>query len=136
MITSGNLPFFKNCVYDIQLDIQSPISGFEFSIMETGNDGSFKSANLITFSGKEGFVFDQSGNFFAGYASGVPFDIQIHHDYTNKTFSYYNGGVLIANGLDITGAGIAGLETGKANLIMFTKHGDSSLSITATGAIS
>ena len=114
------------------------LSLFEINKSENKNNSNslFKSANLITFSGKEGFVFDQSGNFFAGYASGVPFDIQIHHDYTNKTFSYYNGGVLIANGLDITGAGIAGLETGKANLIMFTKHGDSSLSITATGAIS
>ena len=140
MITSGNLPFFSNSIYDVQLDIQSPVSGFEFSLMETGDiGGGFATTNLITFSGKQGFIFDQSGNFFAGYISGVPLDLQIHYDYTNKTFSYYHGGVLIANGLDVTGAvssEAANMEMGKVNHVSFTKHGDSSLSITATGAIS
>ena len=139
MITTGNLPFFTNSIYDVQLDIGSPIDGFEFSLIETGTIPSFEAINLVTFSGKEGFVFDQSGNFFAGYISGVPLDLEIHYDYTNKTFSYYHGGVLIANGLDVTGAvssAAANMETGKVNHVSFTKHGDSSLSITATGAIS
>jgi hypothetical protein len=134
MITSGNLPFYRNCIYNIDVTVDSPISGFEFSIMETGVDGSFKTANLISFSGQEGYLFDQSGNFFDGYTSGVPFDLQIHHDFTNKTFSYYKDGILMGNGLDITGASV--VDDGKANLIMFTKHGDSSLSVEASGSIS
>lgn len=132
MITSGNLPNYKNCIYNVDVTIDSPVSGFEFSIMETGIDGSFKSANLITFSGAEGYVFDQSGNFFAGYASGVPFDLEIHHDFLNSTFSYYKDNILMANGLDVTGANIL---NGSSNLLMFTKHGESVLSLQATGAI-
>lgn len=132
MITSGNLPNYKNCIYNVDVTIDSPVSGFEFSIMETGIDGSFKSANLITFSGAEGYVFDQSGNFFAGYASGVPFELEIHHDFLNSTFSYYKDNILMANGLDVTGANIL---NGRSNLLMFTKHGESVLSLQATGAI-
>jgi len=132
MITSGNLPNYKNCIYNVDITIDSPVSGFEFSIMETGIDGSFKSANLITFSGAEGYVFDQSGNFFAGYASGVPFDLEIHHDFLNSTFSYYKDNILMANGLDVTGASIL---NGRSNLLMFTKHRESVLSLQATGAI-
>jgi hypothetical protein len=132
MITSGNLPNYKNCIYNVDVTIDSPVSGFEFSIMETGIDGSFKSANLITFSGAEGYVFDQSGNFFAGYVSGVPFELEIHHDFLNSTFSYYKDNILMANGLDVTGANIL---NGRSNLLMFTKHGESALSLQATGAI-
>ena len=139
MITSGNLPFFSNSIYDVQLDIQSPVSGFEFSLMETGDmGGPFGTTNLITFSGKRGFIFDQSGN-FAGYTSGVPLNIQIYYDYPNQTFSYYYEGVLMANGLDATGAAgsnSANMNTGKVNHIRFTKHGDSSLSLDASGTIS
>ncbi len=133
MITSGNLPNYKNCIYDVDVTIDSPISGFEFSIMETGIDGGFKTANLITFSGAEGYIFDQSGNFFGGYRSGVPFELEIHHDFLNSTFSYYKDDILIANGLDVTGDSIL---NGRPNLVMFTKHGESVLSLEATGCIS
>lgn len=133
MITSGNLPNYENCIYNVDITIDSPISGFEFSIMETGIDGGFKSANLISFSGVEGYIFDQSGNFFGGYRSGVPFDIEIHHDFLNSTFSYYKDNILMANGLDVTGSSIL---NGKSNLVSFTKHGDSVFSLEASGAIS
>lgn len=132
MITSGNLPNYGNCIYNVDITIDSPISGFEFSIMETGIDGGFKSANLITFSGVEGYIFDQSGHFFGGYRSGVSFDIEIHHDFLNSTYSYYKDNILMANGLDVTGSNIL---NGKSNLIMFTKHGESTLSLEATGSI-
>ena len=133
MITSGNLPFYRNCIYSIDVTVDSPIDGFEFSIMETGvDDGDFTTANLISFSGQEGYLFDQSGHFFDGCRSGVPFNLEIHHDFTNQTFSYYKDGIIMANGLDITGV----VVDGKANLIMFTKHGNSSLSVEASGSIS
>jgi len=52
MITTGSLPNYTNSVSDINISVDSPISGFELSLMETGilsTDGSFKTANLVTF---------------------------------------------------------------------------------------
>jgi hypothetical protein len=102
--------------------------------MKTGIDSVFKSANLVTISGQEGYLFDQSGNFFGGYQSGTPFSLEIQYDYTNKTFSYYLDDVLMANSLDVTGYTI--LTNGAVNLIMFDKHANSSLAMNTTGSIS
>tara|TARA_B100000963_G_scaffold67137_2_gene55246 strand:+ start:27091 stop:27495 length:405 start_codon:yes stop_codon:yes gene_type:complete len=134
MITTGNLPEYENCIYNIDLTVDSPESGFEFSILSTGLDSStLKTSNLISFSGKEGYLFDQSGNFFGGYRSGEPFNLEIHHDFTNKTFSYYSDKILIANSLDTTGID---LDHNKISHISFTKHGNSILSLNASGSIS
>ena len=129
MITSGSLEGYKDSIYSIDIGVDSPISGFEFSLMETGDDWGWKSANMVTISGKEGFLFDQSGNFFGGYESGVPFNIKIYYDYDNLTFSYYHEGVLMANALDVTGIDV--FEEGVINLVMFDKHADSSFSMSA-----
>jgi len=134
MITSGSLSQYQNCVLNITLSLDSPISGFEYSLLNTGVDGSWKSANLVTFSGAEGYLFDQSGNFFGGYSSGVPFGIKVSYDYENSGFSYYHNDVLMANGLDVTGYDV--LEDGKINLIMFNKHGSSSSTTIVSGSIS
>ena len=48
MITSGSLKGYENSTYNIDLTVNSPLSGFEFSLMETGNDGGWKSANMVT----------------------------------------------------------------------------------------
>jgi len=130
MITSGSLPNFEDSFYSVDITVNSPISGFEFSLMETGVDGTFKSANMITMSGQEGYLFDQSGNFFGGYQSGVPFNLQIYYDKGNTSFSYYYKDVLMANALDVTGASVL---DGKINLVMFDKHADSSASVRASG---
>ena len=135
MITSGSLPFFENSTHEVSIMVDSPLTGFEFSLMKTGSVGSaFKTANLVTISGKEGYLFDQSGNFFGGYESGVPFDLKINYDYQNKVFSYYKDDNLMANALDTTGWNLINSD-GVINLIMFDKHGDSSLSINSTGAV-
>ena len=133
MIESGSLSKYENSSYDINFTVNSPLSGFEFSLMETGDDGGWKSANMITISGKEGYLFDQSGNFFGGYESGVPFNLKIYYDYTNLTFSYFHEDVLMSSALDVTGIDV--FEEGVINLIMFEKHGDSSASIIANGSI-
>jgi len=133
MKSSGFFPDFQNAVYDIQMTVDSPLSGFEFSLMQTGMVGpDAKSFNLITFSGQEGYLFDQSGNFFGGYDSGIPFSVEVHHDFLNKTFTYYQDGKLIANNMGVTGAGSLG---GNVNLAVFTKHGDSVASVSASGSI-
>ena len=133
MITSGSLKGYENSVYDVDVTVDSPLSGFEFSLMETGNDGGWKSANMVSISGKEGYLFDQSGNFFGGYESGVPFNLKIYYDYNQQAFSYYSDDVLMANSLDVTGYDI--FEDGVINLIMFDKHADSSLALNVTGSI-
>ena len=134
MITSGNLSSFKNSTHNATVMVDAPQTGFEFSLMQTGLAPSFKSANMVTFSGAEGYLFDQSGNFFGGYQSGVPFELEINYDYNLQTFSYYHNGSLMANSLDITGSSV--FSNAKINLIMFNKHGESSLSLRSTGCIS
>ena len=132
MITSGSLPSFKNSFYSADITLKSPSSGFMLSLMETGWDGStFKSANMVTISGSEGYLFDQSGNFFGGYISGVPFNLDIYYDYTNLSFSYFHNDVLMANALDVTGVSIP--DGGTINLIMFDNHANSSASILVSG---
>ena len=133
MIVSGSLPNYSNCVYDIDLSLDSPISGFEFSLMRTGIDGSFKTANIITFSGAEGYLFDESGNFFDGYKSGVLFNLKIFHDHTNSTFSYFKDDLLISNKLEVTGDSV--LSNGSINHVNFEKHGQSTFTLNASGVI-
>ena len=129
------MPFFENSMHEVSLTVNSPLTGFEFSLMKTGSVGSaFKSANLVTISGKEGYLFDQSGNFFGGYESGVPFELRINYDYQNKVFSYYKDDKLMANALDVTGWDLINSD-GAINLIMFHKDEGSSLSINSTGVV-
>jgi len=135
MIETGSLPQYGNSVHRINVNIDSPISGFELHLMETGSGaGVFKTANLVTFSGKEGYLFDQSGNFFGGYRSGSPFELSVYYDHSNRTFSYYHENTFIANKLDVTGASV--LDTGNVNFVMFNKHGNSSVSVLSSGTIS
>ena len=135
MITTVSLPQYENSVHSLTLTLNSPISGFEVSLMETGSGaGAFKTANLVTFSGKEGYLFDQSGHFFGGYESGKPFTITTHYDFVNSSFSYYWDGVLIANDLDVTGYAV--LQTGNVNFVSFDKHGNSSLNVSSSGSVS
>ena len=129
MIVTGSLDGFKNSVYDISISIESPISGFEFSLLETGAGGA--AHNLVTFSGQEGYIFDQSGNFFGGYKSGVPVELLVYYDQTNKSFSYYKDNLLISNGMDVTGS----VVNSTINHVSFTKHGNSTVSVGITGLI-
>ena len=77
-------------------------------------------------------MFDQNGNFFEGYRSGVPFNLEVHHDYINSSFSYYQDGLLIANGLDITGQAYGATDK-SVNCLIFDKHGNSEVSLSVTG---
>ena len=127
-ITSGEFSPYKNSIYNVSLTLDRPHDGFEFRLLETGASSE---GELVKFSGRQGYLFDQSGNLWGGYKSGVPFDFQIHYDYYDKTFSYYSEDTLIANGLDVTGAGV--VDDGKVGLVTFTKYGDSSASVSITG---
>jgi hypothetical protein len=132
MIKTGSLANYTNSIFDMTISADSPHSGFEVSLMETG---AFYSPNLITFSGREGYLFDKDGNFFGGYESGVPFNIQVHYDYDNSTFSYYHQDNLVANGLSITGVDSQGATDGAVNFVKFTKHANSNMTVSATGIV-
>ena len=132
MKVSGSLPQFENSIFDVAIVVDDPANGFEFSIMETGLDGSsFTEVDLIQFSGSEGYLFDQSGNYFGGYQSGVPFDMSIHYDRTTTGFKYYFQDVLVANNLKVN----TGVLEERANIVQFEKYGNSTLSINAEGIV-
>jgi hypothetical protein len=128
MKTSGSLLQFENSIFDVTVVVDNPLSGFEFSIMETGAGAT--AVDLIQFSGQEGYIFDQSGNFFGGYQSGIPFDISIHYDWANTGFKYYFEDVLIANNLK----SFTGVLSNKANQMEFQKYGNSTLNVSVNGA--
>ena len=126
MKVSGSLPYFGNSVFDVTIVVDNPLSGFEFSIQDSGDA---PPTDLVQFSGSEGYVFDQSGNFCGGYQSGIPFDISIHYSVDTTGFKYYFNNVLVANNI----SGLADTAS-NPNQIEFEKYGDSSLTVSATGA--
>ena len=122
----GSIPNYKNAVYDLDVTVNDPAKGFRLDLMETGASSE---RTLVSFSGYEGYLFDQSGNFFGGYDSGVPFELVVQYDHTNKSFSYYHDGFLMANALDITGY----VTDGKVNSVQFEGYSDGSLSVFVSG---
>jgi|TARA_R100000005_G_C4981395_1_gene191084 hypothetical protein len=126
MMTTGEIANYKNAVYDLDITVNDPANGFRLDLMETGSSSQ---RTLVTFSGYQGYLFDQSGNFFGGYDSGVPFELVVQYDHTNKTFSYYHDTVLMANGLDITGY----VTDGKVNAVRFDGYNNGSLSLSVSG---
>ena len=78
MKVSGTLSGFKNSIIDMDIYIDSPSSGFDLTVMETGAG---TRDDIFSFSGYEGYVFDQSGRFIGGYRSGTSFNIQTHFYY-------------------------------------------------------
>ena len=129
MKVSGSLPRLDNSVFDFTITVNNPLSGFEFTIQDSGT---YPVKNLITFSGNEGYVFDQSGHFCGGYQSGIPFDISVHYSKDFTGFSYYFNDILIANNM----SGMSGTSNtaGVACQVEFDKHGDSSLFVASTGS--
>ena len=125
-MNTGEVANYKNAIYDLNIIVNDPANGFRLDLMETGSSSQ---RTLVTFSGYQGYLFDQSGNFFGGYDSGVPFELVVQYDHTNKTFSYYHDTVLMANGLDITGY----VTDGKVNVVRFDGYNNGSLSFSVSG---
>mgnify|MGYP003113392459 CR=1 FL=1 len=134
MITTGGFNGLQTSTYSVDLNIHTPESGFEFAMMETGVlGGTFRTNNMMTVSGVSGYLFDQSGKFFGGYESGVPFNIQFKWGGgdSSEGYSYYHNDVLMANGMLITGAPVT--EIGEVNFALFHKHGDSTAFVEISG---
>jgi len=127
MKASGTLSGFNNSIVDMNVYIDNPYSGFELTAMETGNGTRY---NVFSFSGREGYIYDQSGRFFGGYKSGSSFDIQAHYDYTNQKLKYYFDGQLVCNNIKPITA------SKSIDSIEFEKYGNSTISVSISGVIS
>ena len=127
MKVSGTLSGFDNSIVDLNIYIDNPYSGFELTAMETGNRTRY---NIFSFSGNEGYVWDQSGRFFAGYRSGTSLELQVHYNYTDQLFSYYHNGNLVSNNM-------VPLNASKSiDSIEFDKHNSSRLETSISGVLS
>ena len=91
---------------------RSPDSGFSLCIGSTGETYDFLTG--ISFVGRSGIVFDQSGNFFGGYYSGRSIEIEGH--IIGDRLSYFCDGVLMNNNIFVTG---------NFNAVEFNKLNDS-----------
>lgn len=127
MKVSGTLSGFKNSIIDMDVYIDNPYSGFKLTAMETGDGTRY---DVFSFSGNEGYLFDQSGSFFGGYKSGSYLNIQAHFDFDNSKFKYYFDGDLISNDM----GAITSLKP--INCIEFEKYNDSRLEVSVTGIAS
>ena len=115
----------KSFVFSADIQVSAPESGFLFQIGRSG-DPDFYPA--ISFSGSEGFIFDQEGEFIGGYRQNELFNISGNYfygdqsmsgdvliDYTGEArFSYFLNGNLISN--NING------QTGFLEMIHFEDH--------------
>ncbi len=124
MKVSGSLDGFKNSIIDVDIYIDAPYSGFNFTVAETGAGVKY---DIFSFTGSEGHIVDQSGHFFGGYRSGEYINITTHFDYDNSKFKYYFNNTLIANNM------VSTTSNKVANYIEFEKHGNSTLQVNVTG---
>tara|TARA_Y100000114_G_scaffold90083_1_gene83645 strand:+ start:607 stop:1104 length:498 start_codon:yes stop_codon:yes gene_type:complete len=115
----------RSLVFSADIQVSAPESGFLFQIGRSG-DPDFYPA--ISFSGSEGFIFDQEGEFVGGYRQNQLFNISGNYFYGDQStsgnllidhtgearFSYFLNGNLISN--NING------QTGFLETIRFEDH--------------
>jgi len=125
MFVYKDITGYSRSIIDLTLNVADAYSGFHVAIGAGTNAGGGLDYSGIMYSGYEGYIFDQSGDFVGGYAQGNPFIITSHlHD--DNHVSYYINDVLIKNDY-------ATLTTGSVNRIEFGKYGASTLQIDTKG---
>ncbi len=102
---------------NLEFTINSPSEIFAFSVGLGTGEGFFQTG--FSFSGYNGYLFDQSGNFFGGYQSGKSFSIQANV-FDGNRLSYFYNDTLIANNIAVA----TGL-----NCFEFNKNSDDSVQI-------
>lgn len=126
MLVYQDITGYHESIIDFNISISSAESGFLLAAgLGIGDSGLINSG--IIFSGYNGYIFDQSGDFIGGYRSNNPFKIStyIHEDHV----SYYIDDVLIKNNIN------TGIVFNKPNRIEFNKYEDSSVSIVHRGSL-
>ena len=115
---------FSESVISMDFNIEDAHSGFLVAAGSGIGTNDRLDYSGIIFSGYEGYIFDQSGDFVGGYEANSTFNITSHiHTGNNYSYaSYFIDGVLIKNDY--------GPLTKVPMRIEFDKHGESSLRIT------
>ena len=112
MACVSHLDFIKNGSYELTFKISSDYNSFDFHIGKyfTGSESLCELEQTgLSFSGVEGYIFDQSGNFFGGYTPNENFSLKIEKkDY--NSFSYYFNDKLIANNMEFEDIGVNAIK--------------------------
>ena len=116
MKTGTPIQNYESFYFKAIITPREPNSGFCLSFGATGQDGSLTTG--VSFSGRSGFVFDQSGNFFGGYYSGRSLNLEGH--FFGDRLSYFYNSKLVNNNIPIAN---------NFNAVEFEKFGDSTLSL-------
>lgn len=113
---------YRSLYFTATITPKSVVSGFSIAIGNTGETDGFLTG--IIFSGRNGFVFDQKGNFFGGYYSGRQLEIQ-GHLFRNRLSYFYNSN-LVSNNITITNSDQSSYAY---NCFEFDKIEDSTVSV-------
>jgi len=120
MFVYQSITGYNKSIIDLSISVDDAESGFHVAIGSGDDGGGALAYSGIMFSGYEGYIFDQSGDFVGGYSKDVTFTISTHiHD--DDHVSYYLNNDLIKNNYTTI--------TNKPNRIEFEKHGESILYI-------
>lgn len=101
----------KNLVFTADIQVSVPDSGFLFQIGRSGESDFYPA---VSFSGSEGFIFDQEGDFIGGYRQNELFTISGNYFYGEQSmsgdvlidhtgearFAYFLNNTLIANNIN------------------------------------
>ena len=100
MIVYKQVTGYTQSTIDLTLSVVDSDAGFTVcgGIAQTGVDSTGLIATGFCISGSDGYLFDQSGNFFGGYQPNNPFNITLHLK-TGDNFSYFHNDKIIANNL-------------------------------------
>lgn len=117
-----NIPSYQKSTIDFTVVVQPNSTGFSIC------GGSWADSTALTgfstgfsVSGENGYLFDQSGNFFGGYKINVPFNLSFHFK-SGAKYSYFHDDQLIANNFNYST--IDTIEFGKDNSTLnFTVKG-------------
>lgn len=109
----------------IDLTIVCQESNSLFSV--AGGSGSIVDDNVVlhqtgfVFSGINGFLFDQSGNFFGGYSPQISFNINVHLK-EDGSFSYFYNDQLVSNNMQYTtGMNYIEFEKNNSSLLLVVR---------------
>lgn len=90
---------YKESVINLTVTAENTNSYFSVAVGNGFDSGAITGLHNTGFvvSGQNGYLFDQSGNFFAGYQPEIPFTISVHNTAGNRLMYYYNDKIISNN---------------------------------------
>jgi hypothetical protein len=112
MFGISSIDFFEKGEYSLNVWINQNTESFQFHFgffsEEAEQEGQLQETGF-SFSGENGYLFDQEGLFFGGYRPEEYFNIKIIKKNYSE-FSYYLGDVLISNNRELGISGISAIK--------------------------